>query len=142
MNMDGLRAYDGAEALLQSLPPDRWAIATSAPRKVAVSRLRYLDLPMPSVLVTVDDVVNGKPAPDPYLQAAAGLGCAPAQCLVVEDAPAGIEAAKAAGARVIAIVSTNPPEALQAADAVVPRLSDLAMVAEDAGVRVHWPDHA
>ena len=140
VNMDGLLAYDGAEVLLHSLPPDRWAIATSAPRTFALSGLRHLDLPVPSVLVTVDDVVNGKPAPDPYLQAAAGLGRAPVRCLVIEDAPAGIEAARAAGARVIAVSSTNPPEALQAADVIVPRLTDLEMKAGDDGVHVHWPD--
>ncbi len=139
LNMDGLRAFDGAEALLESLPSDRWAIATSAPRKVALSRLQHLGLPMPSVLVTVDDVVHGKPAPDAYLQAAEGLGRSPARCLVIEDAPAGIEAAKAAGARVIAIASTNPPEALQKADVIVPRLSDLEMTAGEAGLQVQWP---
>ncbi len=137
--MDGLLAYDGAEALLRSLPPDRWAIATSAPRPFALAALQYLDLPMPSVLVTVNDVAHGKPAPDPYLQAAGGIGHAPVRCLVIEDAPAGIEAARAAGAHVIAVASTNPPEALQAAEAVVPRLTDLAMTVGDAGVKVHWP---
>ena len=140
MTMDGLLAYDGAEALLRSLPSDRWAIATSAPRAFALAGLRYLNLPMPKVLVTVDDVIDGKPAPDPYLQAAAGLGRAPARCLVIEDAPAGIEAARAAGARVIAVSSTNPLEALRAADAVVSRLTDLEMSAGDGGVRVYWPD--
>ncbi len=140
LSMDGLLAYDGAEALLRSLPPERWAIATSAPRSFALAGLRYLKLPMPKVLVTVDDVIHGKPAPDPYLQAAAGLGRAPARCLVIEDAPAGIEAARAAGARVIGVASTNPPNALQDADAVIPRLADLEVSAADAGVRVHWPN--
>ena len=140
LTMDGLLAYEGAEALLRSLPPDRWAIATSAPRSFALAGLRYLHLPMPAVLVTVDDVVHGKPAPDPYLQAAAGLGRDPTRCLVIEDAPAGIEAARAAGARVLAVSSTNPPEALRAADAVVPRLADLEMSARGTGVRVHWRD--
>ena len=141
-NLEGLRAYDGAEALLHSLPADRWAIATSAPRPVALSRLRHLDLPMPAVLVTADDVVNGKPAPDPYLQAAAGLGWSPAQCVVIEDAPAGIVAARAAGAQVIAVSSTNPPKALQAAAAIISRLTDLEMSTEDASLHIHWPDTA
>ena len=138
LNMDGMQAYDGAEALLRSLPPDRWAIATSAPRPFALAAMDYLGLPMPSVLVTVNDVAHGKPAPDPYLQAAEGLGRAPARCFVIEDAPAGIEAARAAGAYVIAISSTNPPEALHAADAVVSRLTDLEMIVDDAGLRVRW----
>ncbi len=141
MNMDGLRAYDGAAPLLHRLPVDRWAIATSSPRAFAVSRLRHLGLSMPKVLVTLDDVVNGKPAPDPYLQAAEGIGMAPSRCIVIEDAPAGIEAAKAAGARVIAIASTNPPEALQAADAIVPRLVDLEIRSGDAGLHVTWPEN-
>ncbi len=141
MNRDGLRAYDGAAPLLHRLPVDRWAIATSSPRAFAVSRLRHLGLSMPKVLVTLDDVVNGKPAPDPYLQAAEGIGMAPSRCIVIEDAPAGIEAAKAAGARVIAIASTNPPEALQAADAIVPRLVDLEIRSGDAGLHVTWPEN-
>ena len=138
LNMDGMLAYEGAAALLRSLPPDRWAIATSAPRPFALAALDYLGLPMPSVLVTVNDVAHGKPAPDPYLQAAAGIDRPPARCLVIEDAPAGIEAARAAGAYVIAVASTNPPDALHAADTVVPRLTDLEMIVENAGLRVRW----
>ncbi len=138
MDMTGLLAYDGAEALLHSLPSDRWAIATSAPRSIAASRLRHVGLPVPSVLVTVDDVEHGKPAPDPYLLAARGLGKDAPRCLVLEDAPAGIAAARAAGAYVIGVAATNPPDALQAADAVVARLTEVAMRIEDGALHVSW----
>ena len=139
MDLEGLVAYDGVARLLPQLPPNRWAIATSAPRPVALSRLEYLALPFPSVLVTADDVAHGKPAPDPYVQAAEGLGHDPARCLVIEDAPAGIAAAQAAGARVIALATTNIPDALGDADAVLARFIDLEITSETAGLRVSWP---
>lgn len=139
-SMEGVRAFEGVAALLPRLPSGRWAIATSAPRRVAVPRLHHLGLPVPPVLVTTDDVARGKPAPDPYLQAAQGLGRAPARCLVIEDAPAGIAAARAAGAPVIALATTNAPEALQAADAVLPRLVDLEITCQDDHLHVRWTD--
>lgn len=131
MNVDGVVAYDGSASLLDGLPLDRWAIATSAPRAIAVARLTYLGLPLPPVCITSDDVTRGKPAPDPYVFAARGLGQDPAGCMVVEDAPAGITSAKAAGARVIAISSTNPPDALRDADAIVDRLDNLEITHRD-----------
>jgi sugar-phosphatase len=120
---DGLTVYPGVEALLSQLPYDRWAIATSGTRQTATFRLRYVGLPQPTVLVTADDVQRGKPAPDPYLLAAERLGFAPCDCLVVEDAPAGVEAAKAAGARIVAVTTTNPASALSQADAIVLSIS-------------------
>ena len=75
---DAIAAMPGAAELLASLPPDRWTIATSAFRGVAVAWLRHCDLPVPPALVTVDDIKHGKPAPDPYLRAAELLGFGPA----------------------------------------------------------------
>lgn len=124
-NMEGVVAFDGVLDVLDALPENRWAIATSAPRVMALPKLRYLGIPLPATLVTVDDVEQGKPAPDPYLMAAKGIGIDPKSCLVIEDAPAGILAGKAAGARVIAVASTNKFEALSGADFVVERFSDL-----------------
>mgnify|MGYP001823509867 CR=1 FL=1 len=104
---DAITAMPGAGELLASLPPDRWTIATSAFRGVAVVWLQHCGLPVPPKLVTVDDVEHGKPAPDPYLRAAELLGMDPAACLVVEDAPAGVQAAKSAGATVLALRTTH-----------------------------------
>jgi sugar-phosphatase len=103
----GVSAMPGAIELVAAIPPERWAIATSAPRTMAERWLAHVGMPLPSVLVTVDDVARGKPAPDPYLRAAELLGVAAADCLVIEDAPAGISAARAAGATVLGVLSTH-----------------------------------
>ena len=136
----GVVAFPGVAKLLGSLRVERWAIATSAPQPVALARLGYLGLPQPGVLVTADDVARGKPEPDPYLVAARGLGYPPQQCLVVEDAPAGIKAAAAAGAFVLAVTTTHPPEQLDGANGLAARLADIAVVADGGGLRVAWPD--
>ncbi len=100
-------AISGADAFLRALPPDRWALVTSAPRLLALRRIEAAGLPVPPVLVTADDVERGKPAPDCFLKAAEILGVAPADCLVWEDAPAGIAAAEAAGMAVVVIGATH-----------------------------------
>lgn len=122
---NGLILYPGAKELLAGLPRDRWGVATSGTRRTVSLRFPYLGLLEPSVMVTADDVQRGKPAPDPYLLAAERLGVAPADCLVIEDAPAGVEAAKAAGATVIAVTTTNRAEDLGLADAIAPALAAL-----------------
>jgi mannitol-1-/sugar-/sorbitol-6-phosphatase len=109
-----LRRIEGAAELLKMLPPRSWAVATSGPKAGAVERLRRAGLPVPAVLVGAEDVVRGKPSPDVYLEAARRLGMAPADCVVVEDAPAGIEAGRAAGMRVIALTTTHAIEELSA----------------------------
>jgi sugar-phosphatase len=86
----GVREVPGAAALLRSLPPGRWAVVTSGVRAVAEHRLRHVGLPVPTVMVCADEVEHGKPHPEGYLAAATRLGIAPAACLVVEDAPAGL----------------------------------------------------
>jgi len=102
-----ITAISGAEAFLQALPADRWALVTSAPRNLALRRIEAAGLPVPPLLVTADDVTNGKPAPDCFLMAAKLLGVPPEDCLVWEDAPAGIAAAKAAGMACIVISATH-----------------------------------
>ncbi|MFR9724818.1 HAD-IA family hydrolase [Streptomyces sp. MS19] len=102
---DGIAAVPGARRVLAALPADRWAVVTSAWRRLAEIRLRAAGLPEPRVLVTADDVTAGKPDPEGYLRAAASLGAEPARCLVVEDAPAGLAAARAAGMRTLALRS-------------------------------------
>jgi mannitol-1-/sugar-/sorbitol-6-phosphatase len=109
-----LAPIEGAAELLKMLPPGTWAVATSGPRAGAVDRLRRAGLPIPAVLVGAEDVVQGKPSPDVYLEAARRLGVAPADCVVVEDAPAGVEAGRAAGMRVIALTTTHSREELSA----------------------------
>jgi sugar-phosphatase len=134
----GVAAYEGAHRILVVLPRRSWAIATSAPRVMVERWLRAADLPVPEALVTADDIVNGKPAPEPYLRAAAILGQPADRCLAVEDAPAGIASARAAGAAVLGILSTHAPSALAGADALVGRLADVELVAGPEGIRVRW----
>ncbi len=130
-DIDGLSRYPGTLGLLSKLPATQWAIATSGTRRTAKKRLGVVGLPEPEVFVTADDVINGKPAPDPYRQAIEGLGFAPADCVVIEDAPAGIQSAKSAGARVIAVTSTNKPPALAAADFIVPAFDTIEVTVGD-----------
>lgn len=96
-------ALAGARTLLASLPVERWAVVTSASQQVARHRLRSAGLPLPALLVGAEDVEHGKPDPEPYLLAAERLGLAAADCLVFEDAPAGISSALRAGCRVVQV---------------------------------------
>jgi sugar-phosphatase len=116
-DLEGVVPLTGALELLRALPPERWAIVTSCTRPLAEVRLRAAGLPRPAKFVTSSDVKNGKPAPEPYQKGAEMLGFAPEDCVVVEDAPAGIIAGKSAGARVIAFPTTSPEEELRAAGA-------------------------
>ena len=112
-------AMPGAVELVRSLPDGRWGVVTSGSRLLASARMRYCGLPVPEVLVTADDVTHGKPHPEPYLKGAEWIGVAPAECLVIEDAPSGIESARAGGMKVIGLASTYAGEKLRAANAVV-----------------------
>jgi sugar-phosphatase len=103
----GIVPIAGAGGFLASLPEGRFAIVTSAPRALAVARLGAAGLAVPGVMVTADDVTRGKPAPDCFLLAAERLGVQAKDCLVFEDAPAGIEAAEAAGAGVVVVTATH-----------------------------------
>lgn len=116
-DLEGVVPLPGALALLNALPPDRWTIVTSCTRPLAEVRIRAAGLPVPPHLVTSQDVTRGKPDPEPFQMGASVLGFAPADCVVVEDTPAGIRAGKAAGARVLALRTTSPDEELAAAGA-------------------------
>jgi sugar-phosphatase len=135
---NGLILFAGASRLLAGLPDGRWAIVTSGTRRTATRRLAHVGLPIPAVLITADDVTRGKPAPDPYLLVAERLGLAPSRCVVLEDAPAGVVSARAAGARVIGVASTLPAAALADADVVVARLEDIRAGAGEGALRVAW----
>jgi sugar-phosphatase len=114
-DLEGVVPLPGSVDLLATLPEDRWTIVTSCTRRLAEVRLRAAGLPIPRSMITSNDVTNGKPHPEPYAKAATILGFPPADCIVVEDAPAGVRAGKAAGARVIAFTTTvQSGEMLQA----------------------------
>jgi sugar-phosphatase len=127
-DIDGVVPLPGALTLLRSLPENAWTIVTSCTRALARVRITAAGLPMPKLLVTSTDVLRGKPDPEPYLKGAEFLGLAAKDCLVVEDAPAGIRAGKAAGARVLAVRTTAPDAELLAAGADW-MVKDLSMVA-------------
>jgi sugar-phosphatase len=129
----GVTVMPGAVDLLKSIPAGRWGVVTSGSRLLAQNRLRYCGLPVPDVLVTSDDVTNGKPHPEPYLKGAQGLGFAPADCVVIEDAPAGIESARAGGMKVVGMASTYGPEKLAQADTVVQRLARVRITSNGTG---------
>jgi sugar-phosphatase len=120
---EAVRAFDGAGALLEGLPPGRWAIATSGRRRTATNRLDHVDLPVPNVFITADDVERGKPAPDAYELAAERLSVSPSDCVVFEDASYGVTAGRRAGAYVIGVATTSDAEALADADVVIPSLA-------------------
>jgi sugar-phosphatase len=103
----GIEAIAGAADFLASLPADRWAIVTSAPRALAERRIAAAGLPVPAVLVAAEDVQRGKPAPDPFLLGAQRLGIAPEHCLAFEDTLAGLTAAESAGMDAVVITATH-----------------------------------
>jgi mannitol-1-/sugar-/sorbitol-6-phosphatase len=118
----GVVVMPGALELVKSIPVGRWGVVTSGSRQLATNRLRHCGVPVPEVLVTSDDVTHGKPHPEPYLKGAERLGFAPTDCLVIEDAPAGIQSARTGGMKVIGLASTYKPEKLRDADAVAQNL--------------------
>jgi len=111
---DTIGPMPGALRLLTALPQGTWAVATSGSRSVALGRLRRAGLPVPPVVICAEDVTRGKPSPDAVLLACRGLGLPRAHCLVVEDAPAGIQAARAAEVAVVAVTTTHRADQLPA----------------------------
>lgn len=110
-------ALPGTAQLLSQLPADRFAVVTSATRALAVVRIQAAGFAVPKNLITASDIQHGKPHPEPYLRGAAILGIPPADCVVIEDAPAGIQSGKAAGARVLALRTTAADDELRRAGA-------------------------
>jgi sugar-phosphatase len=121
-----IRAYPGASELLRSLLPQQWAVVTSSRRNAVVSRLTACGLPLPAVRICAEDVSHGKPAPGGYLAAAEALSAVPAECLVIEDSPAGVAAGLAAGCTVYAVSTTHTPGRLHMAHGVFASLVDVA----------------
>jgi sugar-phosphatase len=116
-DIDGVVPLPGVCDFLSSLPQNRWALVTSCSLPLARVRLNAAGIPIPKYMITSDDVTHGKPDPEPYLKGAALLGLPATDCVVFEDAPAGIRAGKAAGARVLALPTTSPEDELKAAGA-------------------------
>jgi mannitol-1-/sugar-/sorbitol-6-phosphatase len=127
-DLDGLRAIPGAAKALGALKEDRVAVVTSATRPLAEARLGAVGIELPAVAVCAGDVARGKPDPEGYLTAAERLGVDPAQALVVEDSPPGIEAGRAAGAATVAVTSTHEASEVGAADVVIGTLEELSSV--------------
>jgi len=132
-DQQGVKVMPGAVDLVLSIPDGRWGVVTSGSRLLATARLSFGGLPVPKVLVTSDDVTYGKPHPEPYLKGAELLGFDPADCLVIEDAPAGIQSARTGGMKVIGITSTYPAAALQHADAVIGKLVEIRVSSNGVG---------
>jgi sugar-phosphatase len=116
-DVEGVVPLPGSLELMRALPPDRWTIVTSCTRRLALVRIRAAGLPEPAKIITSTDITLGKPDPEPYIKGAAILGIPPAECIVIEDATAGVRAGKAAGCRVIALRTTDEDAALTAAGA-------------------------
>ena len=133
-DVEGVVRLPGAVALLDSLPRSAWAVVTSCTAPLADARLGAAGI-LPPVLVTASDTARGKPDPAPYLAAAERLGVAPADCLVVEDAAAGVAAGRAAGCRTLGVLGSVPAAEL-GADAVVGALTEVRVEREGGLVRV------
>jgi mannitol-1-/sugar-/sorbitol-6-phosphatase len=134
---DGVAVMPGAVDFVHAIPKGRWGVVTSGARELASERLQLAGISAPRTLVTAEDVANGKPHPEPYLKGAKLLRVKPEDCLVIEDAPAGIRSAHAGGMKVIGFASTYTKEKLTYADAVVSGFRDLSVgIEKDSRLRV------
>jgi sugar-phosphatase len=138
-DVDGLSAVPGVRQFLATLPAGSWAVVTSCGPALASLRLTSVGLPNPSIVVTSEDVSQGKPAPEGYQLGAKRLGHDAAACLVFEDAPPGIAAGRAAGARVVALSTTHPGADFSGAEAIIPDFTGLRLRRDYAGFVVSIP---
>ncbi|MEU9894544.1 HAD family hydrolase [Streptomyces phaeochromogenes] len=134
----GVHLLPGTRALLDSVPADRWAVVTSATRRLAEARLNEAGI-QPKTLIAADDITRGKPDPEPFLLAARRLGVDPARCVVFEDAPAGLQAGRSAGMTTVALTTTHQAAELHA-DVVVGDLSSVSALVTDGGVEISVGD--
>jgi sugar-phosphatase len=141
-DLEGVVPLPGALDLLASLPADRWTIVTSCTRPLAEVRIKAAGLPLPKKLITSNDIVHGKPHPDPYLKGASVLGFPAAECIVLEDVPAGVRSGKAAGARVIAFKTTVQESVLReaGADWVLNNCADIRALETGSGLTLTLAD--
>jgi len=133
-----LEVLAGVKKLLESLPAHRWAIVTSATRRLLLGRLKAAGLPVPDRIISGDQVKRGKPDPEPYRRGAELLGVQPQDCLVFEDAPSGVRAGIAAGCRVLGVLGTHTAEELREAGAhwIVNSLTNVRTETHDGRVAV------
>lgn len=124
---EGIRPLAGVIPLLKLLPSSRWTVVTSATERLAVTRLRHGGIPLPDRIVAGDMVEHGKPSPEPYLRGAEILGLNPEDCIVIEDTGAGVEAGRAAGAKVLATTFSHPIAQLREANWIVKSLEDVTV---------------
>ena len=133
-----LRALPGVKALLARLPPERWAVVSSATRRLLIGRLAAAGLPVPANYISGEMVLRGKPDPEPYRRGAELLGFAPAECIVVEDAPSGVGGGLAAGCRVLAVLGTHPAAQLRAATWLARSLEAVVVTAKPDGLELRF----
>jgi len=138
-DISGLTVLPGVRTLLASLPLDRWAIVTSATHRLLIRRLEVAGLPIPQRIISADMVERGKPDPEPYRRGAELLGLPPAECLVVEGAPSGVGAGKAAGCRVLGVLGTHSAEDLSEATWIVPSLEVVTIDSDTDGLKLRFP---
>lgn len=135
-----LKVLPGARSLLESLPPERWAIVTSATYRLLLGRLKAAELPVPERIISGDMVERGKPDPEPYRRGAELIHSAASDCLVVEDAPSGVGAGIAAGCRVLGVLGTHSEAELRAAGAswIVRSLEDVTSETGPSGLTLRF----
>ena len=134
-DVEGIVEIPGAAKFLNSLPKDRWAMVTSAPRDLALRRMAAAGIPTPAVMITAEDVQAGKPDPAGYLLAAKRLGLEPRDCLIFEDATVGIQAAEAAGAALM-IITTTHQHPLETTHATLASYADIRVAADSNGLHL------
>jgi len=141
-DMEGMIALPGSLVLVRALPDERFGVVTSCTRRLARKRLEAAGLAAPKHFVTASDIRRGKPDPEPYLMGAERLGLEARDCVVVEDAPAGVRSGRAAGARVIALRTTETDEVLRDAGAswIVNDLASLVAQVTPDGLRLELKD--
>jgi sugar-phosphatase len=137
-DVSDLKVLPGVKTLLEGLPPERWAIVTSSTQRLLLARLGAAGLPMPARIISGDMVERGKPDPEPYRRGAELLGFRPEECVVVEDAPSGVDAGKAAGCRVLGVLGTHLAHELRQADWIIGSLEGLAVVPDGNGLELRF----
>jgi sugar-phosphatase len=131
-----LPRFEGSLEMLEQLPLEGWGIVTSARREAALRHLAMAGLPVPHVLVTAELTPRGKPDPSGYRLAAERLQVRPAECVAIEDSPAGIRAAVAAGMRALGVTNTHRADELNDADAVISSLTEVELIADSGRMTV------
>lgn len=135
---EGLKPIKGADKLLQTLPIERWAIATSGTHPLASGRLKASGVPIPKHFVTAGMYKNSKPFPDPFLMAADFLGFEPKDCVVFEDSPAGIEGAKTAGSTVIGINLVAAAKKVSKPDFIINDMTEISVTYSDGYFKIEF----